>query len=172
MYYEDQVVTLLRSGLHELNYSITNLTEGHYSFRVVAFNQFGNCSSNVINIEVDFPYKYNPSDDDMIVPTITIIVAIAIITFFLLVFFIYGSQEGESSQFARTPKPNNRHIPASIREKIWNRDAGRCVICGSTVDIEYDHMIPFSRGGSHSVNNIRILCKKCNRSRSNKIGDK
>ncbi|WP_354003896.1 HNH endonuclease [Arthrobacter sp. zg-Y877] len=46
------------------------------------------------------------------------------------------------------------------------RDGGRCQGCGSTVDIQYDHIIPVSKGGSSNVENLQILCGKCNRFKS------
>lgn len=64
----------------------------------------------------------------------------------------------------------NRNIPGSIKKIIWDRDGGKCVSCGSTTDLEFDHDIPFSKGGSNSTDNIRLLCKTCNRKKSNKIG--
>lgn len=63
-----------------------------------------------------------------------------------------------------------RQIPGDIREAVWERDGGRCVMCGSTQDLEFDHIIPFSRGGAHSLNNLRILCRNCNRTKSSHIG--
>ena len=62
-----------------------------------------------------------------------------------------------------------RTIPSNIKEIVYARDKGCCVTCGSTVDIEYDHIIPFSKGGSNSVNNVQLLCLKCNRSKSDRI---
>jgi hypothetical protein len=54
-------------------------------------------------------------------------------------------------------------IPTAVRREVWNRDGARCVECGSTADLEYDHLIPVSRGGSSTVRNIRLLCEACNR---------
>lgn len=42
-----------------------------------------------------------------------------------------------------------------------------CQCCGSSQDLEYDHITPFSCGGSSDASNIQLLCLKCNRSKSN-----
>lgn len=61
-------------------------------------------------------------------------------------------------------------IPQDVQDRVWNRDSGKCVKCGSRERIEFDHIIPFSKGGTNTYRNIQILCEKCNRSKSNKIG--
>jgi len=61
-------------------------------------------------------------------------------------------------------------IPQDIQDRVWNRDGGKCVKCGSQEKIEFDHIIPFSRGGSNTYRNLQILCEKCNREKNNKIG--
>ena len=60
-------------------------------------------------------------------------------------------------------------IPENVRFSVWRRDQGICVLCGSNENLEYDHIIPFSRGGSNSERNLQLLCQSCNRSKSNKI---
>lgn len=66
--------------------------------------------------------------------------------------------------------PHTRLIPSSVKQEVFIRDGGRCVICGSTENLHFDHELPFSKGGtSLSANNIRILCQKCNLKKSNKI---
>jgi HNH endonuclease len=57
---------------------------------------------------------------------------------------------------------NSREIPAEVRSYVWRRDGGRCVQCGSTKNLEYDHKLPWSRGGSNTVRNIQLLCHDCN----------
>ena len=65
---------------------------------------------------------------------------------------------------------NNREpIPSYIKEAVWKRDKEQCVNCGSRENLEFDHNIPVSKGGSNSINNIQLLCLKCNRTKSNKI---
>jgi hypothetical protein len=61
-------------------------------------------------------------------------------------------------------------IPQDIMDKVWNRDGGKCVKCGSQENLEFDHIIPFSKGGATSYRNMQLLCKKCNIEKSNKIG--
>jgi HNH endonuclease len=64
----------------------------------------------------------------------------------------------------------NRHISQKVKDLVWNRDQGKCVICGSNKKIEFDHIIPFSKGGSNTYRNIQLLCENCNRKKSNSIG--
>ena len=67
-------------------------------------------------------------------------------------------------------KTRTRGIPAKIRYDVYLRDNGSCVLCGEDENIEFDHIIPFSKGGAHSIENLRVLCRKCNRSRGNNMG--
>lgn len=63
----------------------------------------------------------------------------------------------------------SRVIPKAVQREVWRRDMGRCVECGSKEYLEYDHIIPFSKGGSNTVRNIQLLCESCNRKKFNKI---
>tara|TARA_Y100001935_G_scaffold252060_1_gene255197 strand:- start:413 stop:760 length:348 start_codon:yes stop_codon:yes gene_type:complete len=64
----------------------------------------------------------------------------------------------------------SRHIAQSVKDKVWRRDQGKCVECGSKHRLEFDHIIPFAKGGSNTYRNIQLLCEKCNRSKSDNIG--
>ena len=61
-------------------------------------------------------------------------------------------------------------IPREVVDAVYRRDGGRCQECGATEDLQLDHIIPFSKGGATSVENLQLLCGKCNREKSNKIG--
>jgi len=63
----------------------------------------------------------------------------------------------------QTSSSNREPIPDEVKIFVWKRDGGRCVKCGSTKNLEYDHDIPLSKGGSNTARNIRLLCEKCNR---------
>lgn len=60
-------------------------------------------------------------------------------------------------------------ISENVRIVVWRRDQGKCTQCGSREKLEYDHIIPISKGGSNTVRNIELLCESCNRQKSNKI---
>jgi hypothetical protein len=62
-----------------------------------------------------------------------------------------------------------RHIPDDIKRAAWDRDRGRCVRCGAVEYLEFDHVIPHSRGGANSLNNVQILCRKCNLLKGDRI---
>jgi hypothetical protein len=65
---------------------------------------------------------------------------------------------------------HNRNIPGSVMVEVYNRDKGKCVICGAKDNIHYDHKIPYSKGGSSKTSkNIQLLCAKHNLSKGNKF---
>ncbi len=61
----------------------------------------------------------------------------------------------------------SRYISATTKKIVFTRDRGVCQCCGSSTDLEYDHIIPYSCGGTSVASNIQLLCLKCNRSKSN-----
>lgn len=70
--------------------------------------------------------------------------------------------EAESNQ-------TRRAISSEVRREVWRRDEGKCAKCGSRERLEYDHMIPVSKGGSNTARNIELLCESCNRTKSASI---
>jgi hypothetical protein len=63
-----------------------------------------------------------------------------------------------------------RMIPTDVKREVWKRDQGRCVLCGSSEDLHFDHVIPYSRGGSSStVENIQLLCARHNLEKRDRI---
>ena len=49
-------------------------------------------------------------------------------------------------------------IKQEINDIVWNRDGGKCVQCGSSENLEFDHIIPFSKGGANTARNLQLLC--------------
>ena len=61
----------------------------------------------------------------------------------------------------------SRYISQTTKKVVYSRDGGVCQCCGDYEYLEYDHISPYSCGGSSDVSNIQLLCRKCNRSKSN-----
>lgn len=66
-------------------------------------------------------------------------------------------------------KKARKALTNAVMEEVWLRDEGKCVECGAMENLEFDHMIPYSKGGNSEPENLRILCRPCNRSRGNRI---
>lgn len=62
-----------------------------------------------------------------------------------------------------------RRIPRDVRQRVWARDGGRCVECGATQYLEFDHIVPVSRGGNNGEKNVQLLCRGCNGAKSDRI---
>jgi hypothetical protein len=77
---------------------------------------------------------------------------------------------------ARTPRAKEpllrqtRVIPTKVKVEVWKRDHGRCVKCGATDNLHFDHDVPYSKGGSSvTAKNVRLLCARHNLKKSDKI---
>jgi hypothetical protein len=58
---------------------------------------------------------------------------------------------------------HDRQIPGDVQREVYERDKGQCTKCGSTENLHFDHIIPFSKGGSSkTASNIQLLCAKHN----------
>ena len=79
-------------------------------------------------------------------------------------------EEQESDNYKTNEDKRSRRISQTTKDKVWNRDGGKCVECGSNENLEFDHIIPHSKGGANTYRNIQLLCQPCNRTKSAKIG--
>lgn len=59
--------------------------------------------------------------------------------------------------------PARGHISDEVKHFVWARDQGRCRHCGSTVELQFDHIIPVAHGGGSTPENLQVLCGPCNR---------
>ncbi|OYU84082.1 MAG: hypothetical protein CFE24_08410 [Flavobacterium sp. BFFFF2] len=77
--------------------------------------------------------------------------------------FVYSFYFEAIEQNEKKSKQRRETITNDVKTKVWQRDNGMCVICGNNEKLEFDHIIPFSKGGSSSFRNIQLLCEPCNR---------
>lgn len=52
-------------------------------------------------------------------------------------------------------------IPRKVKEAVWERDGGCCILCGSPHASPNAHVVPRSRGGMGVERNIVTLCQEC-----------
>jgi hypothetical protein len=65
---------------------------------------------------------------------------------------------------------DDRLIPSWVKLEVWKRDQGRCRKCGSNAGLHFDHIIPYSKGGSSKdPANIQILCGRHNLAKRDRI---
>jgi hypothetical protein len=63
----------------------------------------------------------------------------------------------------RLPIEQRRVIPSLVKLAVWKRDGGACIQCGSKQNLHFDHILPYSKGGtSVTEENIQLLCMKHN----------
>jgi len=68
--------------------------------------------------------------------------------------------------FGRTPTPKK------LRMQVLTRDGYRCCACGRTsadVELHVDHVVPVSKGGKDTLENLQTLCKDCNLGKSDAL---
>jgi 5-methylcytosine-specific restriction endonuclease McrA len=78
-----------------------------------------------------------------------------------------AKRRAEVKKPQQNPRPakNPGHVTASVKRAVWSRDEGRCTwpldsggICGSTLRLEIDHIVPRGKGGASTVDGCRLLC--------------
>lgn len=74
------------------------------------------------------------------------------------------------SKPARMDLEHRRIIPTWVKLAVWKRDGGKCVQCGATNELHYDHILPYSKGGtSITPENVQLLCARHNLEKRDKI---
>ncbi|HLA92372.1 MAG TPA: HNH endonuclease [Actinomycetota bacterium] len=68
-------------------------------------------------------------------------------------------------QFVRVPY---RHEAPLTRRAVFARDGWTCQYCGAAAE-NLDHVIPRSRGGTHSWDNVVAACRRCNSRKENRL---
>ncbi|MGA2916251.1 MAG: HNH endonuclease [Sedimentisphaerales bacterium] len=66
----------------------------------------------------------------------------------------------------------SRSIPRDVMLKVIRRDGQICQGCFQPVpdlEVEFDHIIPYSKGGASTADNLRLLCTICNRQKRDSL---
>ena len=83
---------------------------------------------------------------------------------------VAGNDDQDHPEIVPGALEDDRLIPSWVKLEVWKRDRGRCVKCGTTSGLHFDHIIPYSKGGSSKdPKNVQILCGSHNLSKRDNI---
>ena len=74
-----------------------------------------------------------------------------------------SSSRSAANSDAPVGERRSRVIAQDVKIEVAARDGGRCRQCGSNKELHFDHVIPWSKGGANTADNIQLLCGTCNR---------
>lgn len=78
--------------------------------------------------------------------------------------------DDDLSQPVRLQAERRRIIPSHVKLEVWQRDGGKCARCGAKDELHFDHIVPFSKGGtSETAENVQLLCARHNLAKSDRI---
>ena len=78
------------------------------------------------------------------------------------------NEEKNITSVKRHKHKTPRDINTTLRFKVLKRDNFKCCACGASpakdpnVELHIDHIIPWSKGGETTIDNLQTLCSKCN----------
>jgi len=111
-------------------------------------------------IEEDYP-ELNPDDYPEEIPEEISFMACTVFGHICPVFFV-----SEDVTETAEPRRRGRYISFKVKMRVVRRDNYTCQVCGKHLldnEVEFDHIIPISKGGSSEEQNIRLTCFECNR---------
>lgn len=85
---------------------------------------------------------------------------------------LYPRGRPQVSAAARASEEQRRarsKVTATVRGRVLQRDGDRCKTCGSTDELQIDHIVPVARGGTGDIDNLQVLCRPCNASKGAKL---
>jgi hypothetical protein len=85
-------------------------------------------------------------------------------------FRLVAVEGDDDSVIHRAVVPRRRIIPTSVKLAVWKRDGGKCVECGATDELHFDHDLPWFKGGtSITEENVQLLCARHNLQKHDRI---
>jgi hypothetical protein len=78
--------------------------------------------------------------------------------------------EGDFERPVQVDAVRRRVIPTHVKLEVWQRDGGKCAMCGATDEPHFDHVLAFSKGGtSLTAANVQLLCARHNLAKRDRI---
>ncbi len=85
--------------------------------------------------------------------------------------YLFRERHGISSKMSEAISEEAMMLNRSMKKKVFDRDGKVCAICGHSEKLCIDHIFPVSRGGFTKMENLQVLCEKCNLQKGNKTMD-
>ncbi len=90
---------------------------------------------------------------------------------------------GANVKFAKKPSGQTRMflrigLPITIKREVWRKHLGQCCFqhqgkkCSSRFQLEIDHILPISRGGTNDIDNLQLLCRAHNQLKGSTISQR
>jgi len=119
---------------------------------------------NAFNAEVA---RFNPKDYPDSIPKDITMMSCSVFGHICPVIF-----SNEAFTETSSSRRSGRYIPFKTKVRVVRRDNYTCQHCGKHLldnEVEFDHRIPISRGGSSDEHNLRLTCHDCNRDKSDRV---
>lgn len=81
--------------------------------------------------------------------------------------------KSKASPSIKSGNHSSRKISDKLRYQVLKRDNFKCCACGaspakdSSIELHIDHIIPWSKGGETTIDNLQTLCSNCNLGKGN-----
>jgi 5-methylcytosine-specific restriction endonuclease McrA len=80
------------------------------------------------------------------------------------------NEDQQTKSTSISTKARRRIISTAVKLAVWKRDAGKCVECGATDELHFDHDLPYSKGGTSLTEaNVQLLCARHNLQKRDRI---
>lgn len=85
--------------------------------------------------------------------------------------YVFREKHGISMRIQEAISEEKMKLNNGIKKKVFERNGCMCAICRSKEKLCIDHIMPVSRGGFTILDNLQVLCEKCNLQKSNMTMD-
>jgi len=112
---------------------------------------------------------FRPEDHPEVIPPIFLEVPCRVFGHICPVFFV-----AEPFTETKTMRTQSRSIRRDVMLKVVRRDGQICQKCHESVrddEVEFDHVIPFSKGGTTTVENLKLVHRQCNRRKGTSLDE-